>query len=651
MLQEIKELQRNAVTALQNKIINQRETTFKAPTGSGKTYMMADLINRFLANPDIVFIVSSLSKAGLGKQNYDKFIEYQYSFPNIRPYLINSDFAEDEKVYIPDTYNVYVLPRDLYKDKARIKTSGALSNLLITLRWNGKLVYLIKDECHIATSNLDELNDQFTKIINFSATPKFKPDVKITNDEAVNAKLIKRLAEESEDGDIFTVDPDATVEEAIEKFQQVKTEYINKLKVNPCLIIQISNKDKAEEELARIKKIVMDPTKNLKWMYIVDDNNGKDCDTNDSVKKLPVNRWKDYVKNNESLIDIIVFKMVITEGWDIPRACMLYQVRDSKSKQMDEQVVGRVRRNPILVDWEKFDEEAHELALTSWVWGLVDDNMRKFKKVNRIDERNIEVKTTKLGTLSKNSSFNVKKCIESKVFNTNTTSVFELHRKWDKISQETNSLCWNEIKTYEDWLKISNLVSEIDTENNSFMADYERSMELDDVATFPKTSYFEITGNTTKISNWAWKLNDGLDKDYDFDSEAEKEFAKILKKLGTSYWGKNYYPNSTIKFEYVLHTKHSSYPDFILKDKNGDTHIIEVKSVNSGFGYSIDKTEYKDKIDALRKMFLHASRITNQYFYLPVKSNADWVIYKSFNGIEEILNKDTFITLIRNCCE
>lgn len=42
MLQEIKELQRNAVTALQNKIINQRETTFKAPTGSGKTYMMAD---------------------------------------------------------------------------------------------------------------------------------------------------------------------------------------------------------------------------------------------------------------------------------------------------------------------------------------------------------------------------------------------------------------------------------------------------------------------------------------------------------------------------------------------------------------------------------------------------------------------------------
>ena len=43
--------------------------------------------------------------------------------------------------------------------------------------------------------------------------------------------------------------------------------------------------------------------------------------------------------------------MVITEGYDIPRACMLYQVRDTESKILDEQVVGRVRRNPILVNY------------------------------------------------------------------------------------------------------------------------------------------------------------------------------------------------------------------------------------------------------------------------------------------------------------
>ena len=158
MLQEIKNLQSKAVSKLLFKINNQREVTFKAPTGSGKTFMMADLMNKILVKPDVVFIVSTLSKAGLGKQNYEKFIEYLPSFSNLKPYLINSDFAPDEKIYIPEDHNVYVLPRDLYKDKSRIKSSGALFNLLLTLNFSGKQVYLIKDECHIATNNLDELN-------------------------------------------------------------------------------------------------------------------------------------------------------------------------------------------------------------------------------------------------------------------------------------------------------------------------------------------------------------------------------------------------------------------------------------------------------------------------------------------------------------
>ena len=648
MLQEIKDLQYNAITALKNKITNQRETTFKAPTGSGKTFMMADLMNRFLSsNPNIIFVVSSLSKAGLGKQNYDKFIEYNSTFSSINPYLINSDFAEDEKIYIPTDYNVYVLPRDLYKDKARIKSSGALLNLLITLNFEGKYVYLIKDECHIATNNLDELNDQFVRIINSSATPRYVPDVQITNEEAVSCKLIKKIADESDDDSMFTVNPNATVEDAVNKFLQIKTQYINKLKVNPCLIIQISNKDKAEEEWTRIKRIVTDPNKNLKWMYIVDDNNGKGCDTNDTVKKLPVSRWKDYVKNNESLVDIIIFKMVITEGWDIPRACMLYQVRDSKSKMMDEQVVGRVRRNPILVNWEDFDEEAHELALTSWVWGLVDGNMRKFKKVNLIENKNIKVKTTRLNSLEKNDEFNLKSFIEGKNFSVNTESIFDLHRKWDKVSPETSKLCWKDIRTFDEWVKYSNFINEIDQENNSFMADYEKSLVEDETTEFSKTSYFEMTGSVTEISNWAWKLNDEEDEEYHFDSDAEKEWAKILKKLGIETWGKNYYPNSKIKFEYVLFNKHASYPDFVLKDKNNNIHIFEVKSVNAGGNQIIDADSYVKKIDALRIMFKTASKVTNQYFYLPIKVNSDWKIYRLSNGNEDILTKDSFLDFIK----
>ena len=161
-------------------------------------------------------------------------------------------------------------------------------NFLFQIRFLGKIIYLIRDECHIATSNLDDLNDYFEKVINFSATPKFKPDVEITNEEAVRVKLIKRIAPDAETkeekNNLFYVNQDDDVEAAVNKFIEIKEDYINKLKVNPCLIIQISNKDKAEEEWAKIKRIVNDPSKNLKWMYIVDDSAGKGSDTNDDVK-------------------------------------------------------------------------------------------------------------------------------------------------------------------------------------------------------------------------------------------------------------------------------------------------------------------------------------------------------------------------------
>ena len=61
MLAEIQELQNDAVSQL---IATLKSTpkdsyTFRAPTGSGKTYMMADFMNRMIEiNPDIVFLVS-----------------------------------------------------------------------------------------------------------------------------------------------------------------------------------------------------------------------------------------------------------------------------------------------------------------------------------------------------------------------------------------------------------------------------------------------------------------------------------------------------------------------------------------------------------------------------------------------------------------
>ena len=427
MLQEAKDLQNRAVSELFHKAHGEKkELTFRAPTGSGKTRMMGDFMNRLLEEQnDIIFLVSTLSKGNLAQQNYDSFLKCSQdgTFPIIKPYLINTEISGEEELYIPTDYNVYVLPRDLFK-AGGILMRGAMDNFLRTMTIGdfgmglGKKIYLIKDECHQATNNLDDISEKFfSRTFNFSATPRLSrgqvPDVQISDEEAVAAKLIKRVE--------LIEDENATVDDAIDKFLEIKTQYNNLLGVHPCLIIQISNKDKAEEEWNDKIKPALDKHQALKWMVIVNTykNTGAEdkikelqCDTNDDVKKkLPFARWKDYAKGDHSTIDVIIFKMVISEGWDIPRACMLFQVRDTQSRQLDEQVMGRVRRNPRLLDFEDLCEEAQELASTAWVWGIKPDNMMKiipvklWKKGAVNVQEQIRVKTTKLTDLTERAVF------------------------------------------------------------------------------------------------------------------------------------------------------------------------------------------------------------------------------------------------------
>jgi type III restriction enzyme len=215
LLRAAVELQSKAVEELAASIKLKKEITFRAPTGSGKTYIMADFMNTMLAeNDNIVFLISSLSKGNLARQNYEKFEEYSLNskFQHLNPFLINTNITGEERLCIPLDYNVYLLPRDLYKAGGKLM-QGSMEEFLDAVTQAGifgglgKKIILIKDESHIAT-------------------------------------------------------------------------------------------------------------------------------------------------NNTSAIDIIIFKMVISEGWDIPRACMLYQIRNSRSEQLDEQVMGRVRRNPRLTDLE-----------------------------------------------------------------------------------------------------------------------------------------------------------------------------------------------------------------------------------------------------------------------------------------------------------
>lgn len=658
MLQEVKDLQNKAVSQLIQVIKeNKKEFTFKAPTGSGKTFMMADFMNRILhVQKDVIFIVSTLSKSNLAEQNYNSFKELAENgtFSEINPFLINSESSGEGSLYIPTDYNVYVLPRDLYKDKSKLKNEGTFLNFLQTMRDSlfseskGKRIILIKDECHIATNNLDELYDYFETVINFSATPKLSrkqnPDVEITNIEAESCNLIKKVELGSEE---------STLNEALDVFEKVQKDYVNELSVNPCFIIQISNKDKAEEELQNTIFPALNDIKHqdLKWVYITGED--KSCKTNDSgIQKLPISKWKDYMKNKSSTISVIIFKMVISEGWDIPRACMLYQIRDSKSKQLDEQVMGRVRRNPRLLDFEKLSDKAKLLACTAWIWGIIPEDKSATRQVKLYKDYGIEkefrIKPTKLQNINDSKSLDLENFVKNlKDDRVTHSSIFDLYKNINQSNNDIQSMCYQYSDSYEKWRLFTENLSNIKTTYNEYICDYEKTMFVCEDVSFPYNSCYIGTDDTLNLNDWIWCRKDS-ETDFSFDSYAEKRWAEELKDIRSSsiqevkdltstkfLWGKNFPFNSEVRFEYYLDGIHSSYPDFVMKDRKGFIHIFEVKSVNVSNKIKLDEVEYKEKIKALESCYKECSKKTGHLFYLPILDKNIWKITRFVNG-----NKD-----------
>lgn len=673
MLQEIQDLQNRAVSALFQKLyIAKTELTFRAPTGSGKTRMMADLMNRVLAKEsDVVFLVSSLSKGDLAQQNYLSFCDCVQSgvFPLLNPWLISTEVSSEETLFIPTGYNVYVLPRDLFKKNGRLM-AGAMNNFLSQLTEGelfgglNKRIYLIKDECHQATNNLDTLSAKyFSKTINFSATPNLRrgqtPDVQITDDEAVQAKLIKRVE--------LGADTD-TVEDAIRKFEQIQQDYTS-LEVNPCLIIQISNKDKADREWQEQIRPVLDRHQRLKWMLIVD--NPKMCDTNDDLKKLKPDKWKDYARRSTSNIDIIIFKMTISEGWDIPRACMLYQVRDSQSKQLDEQVMGRVRRNPRLTDFETLTTAQKELATTAWVWGIPPESMRKTCSValwhDSADIRqHIVLKTIYLRPLTARKGFDVARYLQDRPQSNAPDRIFAFYRLLHNSETDLQNLCYRYAENdVRKWVLFAENLSELKKQYNQYICNYDESMAVSEEETsFPVQSYYLDSGNRNNIRGWVWRKR-ADNHSFAFDSDAESEWASVLQDAAEQYgavltendllnepacylWGKNFLPGSEIRYEYYADGVHSSYPDFVMKDHRGRIHLFEVKSVNIANGSHINPEEYKAKIRALKACYAACSKkLNNHLFYLPVLKDDTWHITRFCNGTEDTLSKDSFLDSLK----
>lgn len=357
----LKNYQRTAVDKLKSRLtllLNENSSgtiVFKAPTGSGKTFMASALFEEIATENDTTrfcVVWACPGKGELHKQSFNAVKDYLGGNPVCS--LLEDEFFGTRK----DIHNREIVFVNWEKlvDKDR-KTGKWKNNLmkdqegqnfidvLNNTRNEGISIILLIDESHIganANARIREFKDAIIQplvTIEMSATPLSNPNVTIEPQDVIDEGMIRgdvivnegitknnrSLAEK--DSELIVLD------KAFIKRNELKKAYENIGSiVNPLVLIQIPNTDAGED-----KKCVVSAFLNERG---VTEENGKLkfwCDDKGNFDKKAIRKIDD-------VTEYLVFKTAVVTGWDCPRAQVLVKFRDGKSETFEIQTIGRILR-------------------------------------------------------------------------------------------------------------------------------------------------------------------------------------------------------------------------------------------------------------------------------------------------------------------
>jgi type III restriction enzyme len=347
-----------------------KKCVFKAPTGSGKTIMMADLLQRFSSEDwvkNYVFVWTSLydlhtqSKAKLAaylENSHYNLISLdeigQDSLPDDTVLFVNWHSLTTQK--LNEATNEREWANSFVKDR---EDGRSIVSVLEKTRDEGKQVVLIVDEAH--RNYLTENSQQFTSeifqpklTIEVSATPLLKIDpeeiinkkagfVSVSFSDAVSSGLIKQetVINQNVDQylDIASSADDLVIHAAIEKLRELEAEYSNNsIQVNPLLLIQLPSEKEKTSELDRTVREEVESYLHEKGITY---ENGKLAVWLSEEKKN-----LELIEKNDSPVEVLIFKEAVAVGWDCPRAQILVMLRAIRSLTFEIQTVGRILRMP-----------------------------------------------------------------------------------------------------------------------------------------------------------------------------------------------------------------------------------------------------------------------------------------------------------------
>jgi len=368
-LREYQEKAINQLTATVKELLLQegmkKICVFQAPTGSGKTIMAAkfieELINE-LSNEDICFVWVTIGKGNLHLQSKYRLEKIFKGAPRVC--LVEDDFTGGRERINKNE----VVVVNWEKLRSKDNTTGDWKNILmkegekinfrdvlLKTRQQRKIILII-DESHIGATaeRTNELRDEINAdvIIEISATPRIKPDIKdlarkksgfiiVEPKDVIEAGIIKKdiiINEGNSEIDKNENEAqDIVLNSAYEKRLELKKLFeLENSNINPLVLIQIptaeSGNDKIESVRAFLtKKGITEANKKLAiWL---------------AEQKSETLEW---IAEHDNQIEYLIFKQAIDTGWDCPRAHILVKFREIHSEIFEIQTIGRILRMPEL---------------------------------------------------------------------------------------------------------------------------------------------------------------------------------------------------------------------------------------------------------------------------------------------------------------
>ncbi len=374
---------------------------FKAPTGSGKTIMMAEFLKQLSeqSSQPLSFIWLAPNKLHLqSKEKLERYYQDTRALEcKLFDELTDRKIASDEVLFenwasINKKDNVIMIEneQDMY-----------LSKVLENTREDGNKIILIVDESHhtaksdISEKLIEDIAPNLT--IDITATPKqtdservlievvdvqkeamIKKSVIINHgweNEVRSGKIQSKFAE----GELKLV-----IGEALAKRQEIKKEF-EKLgsNINPLLLIQIPNDNKID------KSNLYDEIVNeiLDKVYRINEVSGKLAIYLSGDKINTEN-----IAENDNEVEVMIFKQAISLGWDCPRAHILVLFRTWHDGKFAVQTAGRIMRMP---EADRGEYYGNEILDNAYIYTnleqieLIDDTAKEYYRIftsKRIDD-------------------------------------------------------------------------------------------------------------------------------------------------------------------------------------------------------------------------------------------------------------------------